>query len=127
MKYGQEVKHETNQMNKRVKYFHLTYVPPEDQRVEVPKPCGHCGARLYLEGAATPPAPAPASLPLAEPTRAPKRPLQELAAALRDELVSAQDQPPVPKRPRTGGVFDSLPGFETLLAELRKAATSGED
>ena len=41
--------YETSQMNARVKYAYLTVSIPEAERKETP-PCGHCGARLYLEG-----------------------------------------------------------------------------
>ena len=50
MKRGVEVHTETVQMQKRVVYVHLTYSIPEEERQEVLRHCGHCTARLYLEG-----------------------------------------------------------------------------
>ena len=41
--------YETEQMNSRIKYRKLTHTFEKKDRKEV-KPCGHCGARLYLEG-----------------------------------------------------------------------------
>ena len=37
-------------MQKRVRYMHLSYTVPAEERTEVPRPCGFCSARLYLEG-----------------------------------------------------------------------------
>lgn len=50
---GREVVQETAQMRKRIHYLHLTRPIPEDQRKEVLQHCGHCSARLYLEGKAS--------------------------------------------------------------------------
>ena len=41
--------YETNQMRTRVKYFQLHHPFQEHERSDV-QPCGHCGARFYLEG-----------------------------------------------------------------------------
>ena len=49
-RYGKEVVAETKQMRKRIKYMHLTYQIPEEQRQEVVNVCAPCSARLYLEG-----------------------------------------------------------------------------
>ena len=49
-RYGQEVKKETCQMQKRVNYLGLTYEVPDEEREEVAQVCGHCSARVYLEG-----------------------------------------------------------------------------
>ena len=49
-RYGREVTSETKQMQKRIKYFRLTWEIPEEQREEVLRVCGSCTARLYLEG-----------------------------------------------------------------------------
>ena len=47
---GREVESETTQMQRRIKYYHFTYEIPEEEREEVLKHCGHCAARLFLEG-----------------------------------------------------------------------------
>ena len=39
-------------MRRRIKYMVLDWVIPDTQRQEVLNPCGHCTARLYLEGRA---------------------------------------------------------------------------
>lgn len=49
-RHGQEVLSETKQMQKRIKYFRLTWQIPEGEREEVLRVCAHCTARLYLEG-----------------------------------------------------------------------------
>ena len=41
--------YETDQMRGRVRYLMLSHAFEGSARVEVP-PCGHCGARFYLEG-----------------------------------------------------------------------------
>ena len=65
---GREVLEETDQMNKRISYLALTYEIPEGEREEVTRPCGHCGARLYLEGKAPGPLePRPLALPAEVP------------------------------------------------------------
>ena len=43
------VLHETDQMRGRVRYLQLGHAFVGTRRVEL-KSCGHCGARLYLEG-----------------------------------------------------------------------------
>ena len=65
---GAEVMEETRQMRKRICYMEMHYCIPDEQRQEVLQPCGHCSARLYLEGLpdlgaspAQPPAIAPSS------------------------------------------------------------------
>lgn len=70
-----EDKYETDQMDRRVRYFFCTYTAPPEERKEILKHCAHCTARLYLEGrqtldapAAEPAAPPPAG---AEPRAAP--------------------------------------------------------
>ena len=40
---------EVEQMRNRIKYINLSYQFTEEERREV-DPCGHCGARFYLEG-----------------------------------------------------------------------------
>ena len=49
-RYGQEVKHETKQMRKRICYLEMTHEILEEEYQEVKKVCGHCSAKLYLEG-----------------------------------------------------------------------------
>ena len=50
-RYGQEVVKETEQMRTRICYLRLTYELPDDRREEVGcTVCGHCSARVYLEG-----------------------------------------------------------------------------
>ena len=51
-KRGTEVVKETTQMEKRLQYVPLAYSIPEEARQEVLRHCGHCTARLYLEGRA---------------------------------------------------------------------------
>ena len=51
-KRGVEIVQETRQMQKRIEYVHLKYSIPEQERQEVLQHCGHCTARLYLEGRA---------------------------------------------------------------------------
>jgi len=83
---GQEVVKETQQMRKRLDYLHLTVQIPEDDVQEVLEHCGHCSARLYLEGknaqvSPTPPAAAAApqaALPPAKRRRTAAECLQEL-------------------------------------------------
>ena len=43
--------YETTQMRNRVSYLRFTQVFIKEEGVPDVKPCGHCGARLYLEGA----------------------------------------------------------------------------
>ena len=50
IKYGSEVKKETVQMGKRIDYITLTAQIPENEREEVLQHCGHCTAKLFLEG-----------------------------------------------------------------------------
>jgi len=50
VRYGQEVAAETNQMRKRIRYLQLLHSVPEEEREEVERVCGHCSARVYLEG-----------------------------------------------------------------------------
>jgi len=47
---GVEVTGETKQMRQRIQYFYMNHQIPDEQREEVLKHCGHCTARLYLEG-----------------------------------------------------------------------------
>jgi len=49
---GVEDTKETNQARKRFQYFSLTKEIPEGKVQEVLKTCGHCAARLFLEGKA---------------------------------------------------------------------------
>ena len=49
-RYGREVAHETKQMQKRIRYLELSYEVPDEERKEVLHVCGHCSARVYLEG-----------------------------------------------------------------------------
>ena len=51
-KRGAEVVHESTQMEKRINYVRMEYAIPEAERQEVLRHCGHCTARLYLEGRA---------------------------------------------------------------------------
>ena len=55
-RHGREDVYEREQMRARVRYIPLWVPVPEGQRREDP-PCGHCGARVYLEGVAGPAAP----------------------------------------------------------------------
>ena len=56
---------ETSQMRTRIKYLTLHVEIPEHKRQESLKPCGHCTAKLYLEGRQVLDAPAAAHLALA--------------------------------------------------------------
>lgn len=51
-KRGVEVQSETVQMEKRIHYVRLHHSIPEAERKEILRHCGHCTARLYLEGRA---------------------------------------------------------------------------
>ena len=87
---GQEVKAETTQMRKRIRYLHLTVTIPEHLRQEVLRVCPHCTAKLYLEGRATLDRPAA------------QAPLQNLAAEPPPALLlGAPSSEPAPKRRRT--------------------------
>ena len=63
----QEVEKETGQMRKRIRYLTMSVDIPDEQREEVLHHCGHCTARLYLEGRATLDAPRPPPPPLPPP------------------------------------------------------------
>ena len=67
-RYGREVISETQQMNKRICYFHMTYQVPEVERKEVLRHCGHCTAKFYLEDGVGESAAAAGSLPVAAPS-----------------------------------------------------------
>ena len=73
-KYNKEVVAETKQMRKRIKYLHLNYEIPEDQRQEIVNVCGHCSARLYLEGKSLLDSPAASQLPAASASASSSRP-----------------------------------------------------
>ena len=106
-RHGQEVVAETKQMQKRIKYFRLTWQIPEDEREEVLRVCAHCTARLYLEGrplldnpASSAGAPPSARPPVNSDEPPAKRPctasecvreLQELKALLDGGLLSQQE------------------------------------
>ena len=47
---GPEVTAETSQMRKRIRYMELKHATPDGQREEILHHCGHCSARLFLEG-----------------------------------------------------------------------------
>ena len=49
-RYGRPVAKETVQMGKRIKYLPMAHPIPEEKRQEVLRVCGHCAAKLYLEG-----------------------------------------------------------------------------
>ena len=49
-RYGVEVVKETQQMRKRIRYLEFNYQLREEEQHEVGKVCGHCTAKLYLEG-----------------------------------------------------------------------------
>ena len=66
-------------------YRYLTHSIPEEEKEELAQHCGHCTAKLFLEGKTTPAALNPA--PLAEAPAAPGR--------------SANANEPTPKRQRT--------------------------
>ena len=106
-RYGREDVSETKQMQKRIKYFRLTWQIPEGEREEVLRVCAHCTARLYLEGKPLLDSPAGSAgaqpqtrLPANADEPAPKRPrtasecvreLQELKALLDSGLLSKQE------------------------------------
>jgi hypothetical protein len=92
-RYGREVVKERAQMEARILYRHFQYSIPEDERQEVTRHCGHCSARLYLEGRAwldggrRASAPAVADGPAnlsAEPAPKRQRTAQECLAELRE-------------------------------------------
>jgi hypothetical protein len=83
-------KYETEQMGARITYIYLTHAYEEANRIEC-KPCGLCGARLYLEGSA-------ANVGYAMPSRS------SSSSAARPPSAVASDAaaPSSPKRRRTG-------------------------
>ena len=94
-RYGKEVLKESRQMDTRILYRYFTYTIPEHEREEVTHHCGHCTAKLYLEGKAVLDAPqAPA-----------------LAEAPGSSAGPSADSEPAPKRQRTAA---------TCLSELRE-------
>ena len=82
-------------MDARILYRYLTHSIPEEEREEVTQHCGHCTAKLFLEGKT-----APAALNPAGPAEAPVAPGR-----------SANANEPAPKRQRTAG---------DCVAELRE-------
>ena len=73
-KYNKEVVAETKQMRKRIKYLHLNFEIPEDQRQEIVNVCRHCSARLYLEGKSLLESPAASQLQAASASASSSRP-----------------------------------------------------
>lgn len=49
-RYGHEDFREKEQMDRRILYRYCTYSIPQGERQEVSQHCGHCTAKLYLEG-----------------------------------------------------------------------------
>eukprot|EP00959_Pyramimonas_sp_CCMP1952_P461573 9481807-Pyramimonas_sp.AAC.1 len=90
MRDGREDKYETDQMDRRIRYFFCTYTVPTEERQEVLKHCAHCTARLYLEGRQTLDAPA------AEPAEPPPA-----GAAPGGSRPGPEGGQPAPKRART--------------------------
>ena len=95
MKYGKAVESETKQIRKRILYMPMHYNIPDGQREEVLRCCGHCSARLYLEGrqildappqhALVPPAP-PLGNELPQQNGEPRRKKQRTAEECIEEL-----------------------------------------
>ena len=52
-RYGKEVLKERNQMDARILYRYLQHEIAEEDRQEVTTYCGHCTAKVFLEGKAT--------------------------------------------------------------------------
>ena len=75
---GYEVEAETKQMRKRIQYFFLAAQIPEHLVVEVLNHCGHCFARLYVEGKLSP------------------AQFQQQAALAQQQALLAQPQPSQP-------------------------------
>ena len=82
--------YETAQMSRRISYRRLTYSVPEDQRKET-KPCAHCGARLYLEGAAQAGAVRPVE-PASSSAEGVKRNASEMEAAAASQPSSSRQK-----------------------------------
>lgn len=101
-----EDKYETEQMDRRIRYFFCTYTVPPEERQEVLKHCAHCTARLYLEGRQT------LDRPAAEPAAPPAAGAR---AAPGGEGPQPESSQPAPKRPRTAqecvGELVSLKGL----------------
>ena len=128
-KRGGEVVHETTQMDKRIEYVRLEYAIPEAERQEVLRHCGHCTARLYLEGRAF-----LATRPVGRITT--KRPEVPLAAGSMATGSSAMavlpvgsgtgiSQAPAQKRPRTAA--SCIAELKDLKALLDAGALTEEE
>lgn len=86
-RYGKEVVSEKRQMDSRVLYHYLTYSIPDEDRKEVARCCGHCTARLYLEGKTAPAALQATSGPAesgAEPAPKRRRTVAECVGKLKE-------------------------------------------
>lgn len=89
LRRGQEVHAETRQMRKRIDYLTLHVQIPEDAVAEVLQHCGHCSARLYLEGKDAPVAlatPEPGAMPVVAPAAEPPTKRRRTATECLQEL-----------------------------------------
>ena len=119
---GFEVRNETTQMRRRILYFHLTYSVPEEARQEVLGHCGHCTAKLFLEGrtvldGVSVPSPLAVLSPVTQPSQSSGQPL----------LLSqcTQLDGPAPKRPRT--VAECVNELKSLKELLDAGALTQEE
>ena len=108
---GAEVVEETKQMRKRIKYFCLRHPIPEEHRQEVLRYCGHCAARVYLEGKAL--LDNPQNLP--SPTAPPPPAVGSLA----------NSEEPLRKKPRTAG--ECVQELKDLKALLDSGALTSDE
>ena len=109
--------YETEQMNKRVKYIELHWQIPEEQVKEVTKVCGHCSARLYLEGKNAAPNIPAAALPSSVPSASAVAALPRVPpAGSSPPAPAAHAQGPPAKKARTANdVVQRLTELKALL------------
>ena len=90
---------ESEQADNRISYLHLKVKVPDQVRARKLRPCGRCGAKLYLEGRATLDARRPAdeapAAPLADAAGSAAPPAQARAEAADDRA---------PKRRKSVGI-----------------------
>ena len=101
---------DTAHMEQRMQYVRLDYAVPEAARPAVLQHCGHCSARLHVEGrdglVARPVRRATGKTMGARPARPPPSSMGSPACgmvALPVARAASSAQPPAQKRPRTAG------------------------
>lgn len=111
-RYGKEDYSETSQMRKRIDYLHLPVQIPEERLQEVLKHCGHCSARVYLEGKPSGAAVAPPAPALAQPASADDR---TALAPPTPDTAAAAGPPPLKKRRTASECLEELKELKFLL------------